>query len=161
MNPYQLSNSGTEHGEQRALFSWVNMAIKHGWQAANDMLCYEKGGMVYAVETYGGSAEKPALPELLEYYAIPNGGKRDKITAAKLKAEGVIPGTPDTHLPIARGNYHSLYIEMKNEKGKLSDEQKERFPRLQANGNKVTVCHSWQEAVTELMQYLSLGAFHA
>lgn len=158
MNPYQLANSGTEHGEQRALFAWVRMAIKHGWRAANDMLCYEKGGMAYAMEKYG---EQDALTVLEEYYAIPNGGLRDKITAAKLKAEGVIPGTPDTHLPVACGQFHSLYIEMKTETGRESEQQKERFPRLRAQGNEVKVCHSWQDAVTELMNYLSLGAFSA
>ena len=50
-------------------------------------------------------------PELKMLYAIPNGGARNAITGALLKAEGVKPGVPDLCLPVARGKYHGLYIE--------------------------------------------------
>ena len=52
-------------------------------------------------------------PELRLLYAIPNGGHRHKAVAAKLKAEGVKPGVPDLCLPVRRGEYSGLYIEMK------------------------------------------------
>ena len=42
-----------------------------------------------------------AWPELRLMYAIPNGGLRTKAQAGKLKAEGVKPGVPDIHLPVA------------------------------------------------------------
>ena len=36
-----------------------------------------------------------SIPELALLFAIPNGGKRDKITGARMRAEGVKPGVPD------------------------------------------------------------------
>ncbi len=44
---------------------------------------------------------------------MPNGGKRDKATAAVLKRQGVKAGVPDIMLPAARAGYHGLYIELK------------------------------------------------
>ena len=52
-------------------------------------------------------------PELKLLHHIPNGGRRDPIEAKHLKAQGVKPGVPDLCLPVARGNFHGLYIEMK------------------------------------------------
>lgn len=157
MTPEQLAKSGSEHSEQRALFAWVRMAQKHGMAAANDPRCYEKGGMEYATATYG---THNAISILRKYYAVPNGGKRDKITAAKLKAEGVRPGVPDTHFPVACGNYHSLYIEMKKVGGKLSEDQEIVIADLIQEGNSVEVCEGWIAAVEKLMAYLYLGNYH-
>src|SRR5690348_18167176 len=42
-------------------------------------------------------------------YAVPNGGDRNKIVAAKMKREGVKPGVPDYCLPGARSGFHGLY----------------------------------------------------
>ena len=63
-------------------------------------------------------------PELALLYHIPNGGKRDRIVAAKLKAQGVKPGVPDLCLPVPRGKYHGLYIEMKD--GKKQNHRKSK-----------------------------------
>ena len=157
MTPEQLANSGSEHGHQRALFAWAAIAEKYGVEAAFDEQTYQKGGEAYVKATYGTSN---ALPQLKELYAIPNGGERNKAVAAKLKAEGVKPGTPDTHLPVACGKYHSLYIEMKKPGGRVSPEQQQRFERLVANGNCVFVCYTWTEATGKLRYYLSLGGYH-
>ena len=51
--------------------------------------------------------------------AIPNGGKRDIITAKKLQMEGVTPGVPDLFIPA-----WSCWIEMKKPGGRLSEAQK-------------------------------------
>lgn len=88
-------------------------------------------------------------------YAIPNGGQRNAVVAAKLKAEGVTAGIPDLHIPVARHGYHSLYIEMKNGKaGRLSEHQKECISRLQASGHKVAVCRTFEEFQQEIAEYL-------
>ena len=97
---------------------------------------------------------KKRVPELDLLYAIPNGGMRDKAVAAKLKAEGVMAGVPDLHLPVARGEYHSLYIEMKFGKNILTDKQAELKPKLEKQGNAVVVCYSFEQAVETLNEYL-------
>ena len=48
-------------------------------------------------------------------YAIPNGGARGRSQGATLKAEGVLAGMPDLHIPELR-----LWIEMKASGGKVS-----------------------------------------
>ena len=57
-------------------------------------------------------------------FAVPNGGRRDATTAAKLKAEGVVPGVADLVLLISNRDYGALLIEMKTPKGRQSDSQK-------------------------------------
>lgn len=113
-----------EHDEQAALIRWVEYACRQ---------------------------EYPILKML---YAIPNGGERNKAVAAKLKAEGVRPGVPDLHLPVARGGYHSLYVEMKRRRsGNLSMDQKKWRDGLRNEGNAVVVCRGWEEARSVLILY--------
>lgn len=62
----------------------------------------------------------------IEYFACPNGGKRDVITAAKLKREGVKAGAPDIVVVTRPPNEPTLrvVIEMKKKVGaKYSGEQ--------------------------------------
>ena len=58
-------------------------------------------------------------PELKLLHHCPNGGKRDRVSAAVLKRQGVKAGVPDLHLPVPKGQYASLYIEMKYGDGRL------------------------------------------
>lgn len=74
------------------------------------------------------------------------------------KAMGVKKGVPDLHLPVARGGYHSIYIEMKNEKGRTSSEQDWWIDHLRIEGNYAIVCHGWESAVKILEWYLGLSA---
>ena len=67
----------------------------------------------------------------------------------------------DLHLPVARGGYHSLYIEMKNETGRANDAQNWWLERLKLEGNYTVVCYGWQSAVDVLTWYLGLGEYHA
>jgi len=99
-----------------------------------------------------------AFPELELLYAIPNGGHRNKATAGKLKAEGVKSGVPDLHLPIARGGYHSLYVEMKKPpeggKGRLSPTQIWWRDRLIDEGHAVVTCHGATAGIEAIRVYL-------
>ena len=63
-------------------------------------------------------------PELALLYAIPNGGHRHIQVARRLKAEGVKPGVPDICLPVPRGNWSGLYIELKTARGTVSKAQR-------------------------------------
>lgn len=93
-------------------------------------------------------------PELALLFAIPNGGKRDKITAAKLKAEGVKAGVPDLMLPVARGGYHGLFIELKVGDNRPSKSQKEWIAHLLNQGYDCAVCWEWTQAMEILLAYL-------
>lgn len=94
-------------------------------------------------------------PELKLLHHIPNGGRRDPREAHNLRRQGVKPGVPDICLPVARGGYHSLYIELKRKKGwRLSGEQIEWIHDLSAEGNKAMVCMGWEQAKEAIEKYL-------
>ena len=96
-------------------------------------------------------------PELKLLYHIPNGGKRDARTASALKRQGVKAGVPDLHLPVARGGYHGLYIELKVGSNKATALQKDWIKELTKQGYLAVVCYGWQEAAEQLVNYLELG----
>ena len=95
-------------------------------------------------------------PQLHLLHAIPNGGKRNKVTAAKLKAEGVRPGVPDLFLPVPKDIYHGLYLEIKTPTGTVRKAQKQWIGALQHQGYKVEVCRSWHYAAAIICTYLEL-----
>lgn len=87
-------------------------------------------------------------------FAIPNGGKRDPITAAILKAEGTRAGAPDLFLAVPRGGYAGLFIELKTPCGRVREEQKEFHARLIGAGYWATVARGWDQARAEIEGYL-------
>lgn len=98
-------------------------------------------------------------PELRLLFHIPNGGSRGKVEAARFKAEGVKPGVPDLFLPVARGRYHGLFIEMKRRKGgRASEEQKAWITELRKQGYVAEICRGWQEAADLIAEYLGENA---
>jgi len=94
------------------------------------------------------------FPELELLYHIPNGGSRHRIEAIHLKQQGVKAGVPDLHLPVARGGYHSLYIEMKVKGNRPTPKQIHWHMMLVEQGNKVEVCYSFDEAKSVILDYL-------
>jgi hypothetical protein len=89
-------------------------------------------------------------------HSIPNGGRRDIATGARLKAEGAVAGIPDLFLACARSGRHGLYIEMKKAKGgRVSESQRGLFPLLESQGYGVAVCHGWREAASCIEAYLA------
>ncbi len=94
-------------------------------------------------------------PELKLLHAIPNGGLREARTAAVLQRTGVKPGVPDICLPVPRGGYGALYIELKRVKGGVtSANQRIWLNLLNANGNRAVVCKGWLEARDTILNYL-------
>lgn len=130
MKPEDLSKSGTESGHQRAVFAWAALHLSR-W------------------------------PELRWLHHIPNGGSRGDtqrarmIRGAQLKAEGVKTGVSDLCLPVKRGEYSGLYIEMKKPGGKETDEQKEFGAFVQSQGFGYVCCDNWEKAVQVLQEYLT------
>jgi hypothetical protein len=93
-------------------------------------------------------------PELASLHSIPNFARVSPRWGAWMKAEGKRAGVPDVHLPVARGPYSSLYIELKVAPNKVSPEQLVWHDRLRALGNRVEVCWSWIEARETIERYL-------
>jgi hypothetical protein len=89
-------------------------------------------------------------------FAVPNGGRRDRVSGAKLKAEGVLPGVSDLILLVARRGCYGLLIEMKTSKGKQSPAQKEWARDMAARGYLYIVCHSFDEFRQAIDDYLLL-----
>ena len=101
-------------------------------------------------------------PELKWAFHVPNGGFRHKAEAAKLRAMGVRSGVPDICLPVRRGSYSGLFIELKRmakdgkREGRLSDNQKEVWiPFLKSQGFGVAVAYGWMEARNIIVSYLN------
>lgn len=93
-------------------------------------------------------------PELKWLFAIPNGGQRNIIVAASLKAEGVKSGVSDICLPVARSTFHGLYIEMKKPGGKESPQQIRFGEFLTAQGYLYKCCDHWDLARDTIVNYL-------
>lgn len=88
-------------------------------------------------------------------FAVPNGGYRTPATAAKIKAEGALPGVSDLILLIARGGYHGLLIELKTDKGRQSEAQREWQRLIEADGYKYVVVRSIEEFIKVVEAYLN------
>lgn len=89
-------------------------------------------------------------------FAVPNGGRRDATTAAKLKAEGVVAGVADLILLKRNTDYGALLIEMKTLKGRQRDSQKQWQNIVCADGEyKYVVCRSFDDFRREVNDYLN------
>ena len=95
-------------------------------------------------------------PELRWLFAVPNGEKREKKTAALLQALGTKPGVPDLLLPVPRGPYIGLAIEMKRVRGKGPTElQQIWLDGLALQGWRTQACYGATEAIEALTAYMS------
>lgn len=94
-----------------------------------------------------------AMPETrLCLFHVPNGMFTNAREGAKFKAQGVIAGVPDLVF-VWNGKTH--YIEVKTEKGRLSEQQKALHQKWAEQGVLVNVCRSSEEIinfVSELVQ---------
>lgn len=98
------------------------------------------------------SYQYPNYEKLLHH--SPNGGKRNAIEAAKFKAMGVRAGFPDLMLCVARNGYHGLFIELKTEKGRQTDNQKFYQYMLEEQGYHYVVVRSIEEFQTVINEYM-------
>lgn len=101
--------------------------------------------------------ESRKYPELELIMAVPNGARTSMSVAVRLKAEGLRAGFPDITLPVARGNYHGMMIEMKRLRGgTVSDAQKWWIDGLRNQGYYAIVCRGWKEAAIAIESYLTV-----
>ncbi|PWB07008.1 nuclease, partial [Paramuribaculum intestinale] len=88
------------------------------------------------------------------FFAVPNGGGRNKREAGILKAEGVTAGVADAILLKPSGGYASLCVEFKTKKGSQRQTQKEWQKAAEANGNKYVIVRSFDDFKREITEYL-------
>lgn len=87
-------------------------------------------------------------------FAIPNGGNRDAKTGAFLKAEGVRAGVPDLFIPVPRGGYHGMFIEMKAQGGrKPTGKQKVWLDLLDGQGYMACWARGADDAIDKIEEY--------
>lgn len=89
------------------------------------------------------------LPGAL-WFAVPNGGKRHKTVAQKLKKEGVKAGVYDIYILYTSQTY---FIEMKARRGSRSEEQKQFAEKAIAAGAICTVCRSVEQVEAFLREH--------
>lgn len=93
-------------------------------------------------------------------FAIPNGGKRGKFEAARLKAQGVKAGVSDVLLSLPCRDYHGLYIELKRpivkgqSKPAVSAEQKAFMADANSVGYLAVVAYGFEQARLFIKDYL-------
>lgn len=129
--PEKYALSGSEDAHQIALFMWA---------AHPDV--------------------REQYPELVWLFAIPNGGHRTKSQGARLKAAGLKPGVSDIFLPVPRGGYYGLFIEMKKppkgnkRAGKATDDQNKWIDYFRSAGYGAMICAGWEVARNNIVAYL-------
>ena len=89
------------------------------------------------------------------YWAVPNGGKRNKIEAKRLKDEGVRSGVPDITI-VHEGQYYGLEVKRPKTlapQGRLSKNQKIMIERIENNGGEVKVVYSVQDTIEAFIDW--------
>jgi len=89
------------------------------------------------------------------YWAVPNGGKRNKLEAKRLKAEGVRSGVPDITI-VHEGQYYGLEVKRPKTlvpKGYLSKNQKEMIEKIEEHGGEVKVVYSVQDTIEAFIDW--------
>lgn len=87
-------------------------------------------------------------------FAVPNGGRRDKVTGGKLKAEGVTAGVSDMILMLPRQGFHAACIEMKTPRGRQSQQQRQWQRLVAAQGYRYIIVRTVQEFIDQVNGYL-------
>lgn len=77
--------------------------------------------------------------------AVPNGGSRNPIEAAKMKRTGTLAGVPDIIVALPSGRV--CWLEVKTASGRVSGAQQGIMERLGALGHPVRVCRDVSDAL--------------
>jgi len=100
----------------------------------------------------------PELLPLRDLYMIPNGAHLagGGLQGGLLLRMGLTPGIPDLHLPVARGRWHSAYVELKSPfGGSVSQIQRKKHKTLRECGNCVEIFDNAEECILFFVKYLT------
>lgn len=95
----------------------------------------------------------PKLAKLL--FAVPNGGRRSKVEACIMKAEGTTAGVADLLLLVPNQQHHALCIEMKTASGRQTQNQKDWQSAVTSQGYRYVVCRSFDDFLSTIREYLN------
>jgi hypothetical protein len=109
---------------------------------------------VYAIQSAFIRYLELMYPDLL-YTISPAGFIMSAGMAMKMMRMGYRKGTPDLTIYAPRGGYHGLFIEFKDPKGTVSEQQRKFLDQAFENGYATAVCYSCDEAIGILTSYLS------
>lgn len=100
---------------------------------------------------------KHKYPELELLNGSLNGVRLTIGQATKAKRSGMKKGFPDMNLPVPRGFFHGLYIELKREKGGVvSKEQKWWRKKLKEQKYLSVICKGYDESIRLIQDYLDI-----
>lgn len=137
---------------ERPFNSMTSVILK--LQNSSNMVSHEESNIqIHCVKMF--RLMFPNLSRVL--FAVPNGGNRDRVTGAILKAEGVVAGVADLLLLHPSGKYHGLCIEMKTPKGRQQPSQVDWQKEVEHQGYKYVVCHSVDEFMEEVNTYMEVN----
>jgi hypothetical protein len=77
------------------------------------------------------------------------------IRGHRMKLQGLKPGVSDICLPVRRGIFSGLYVELKSVKGSQTKEQLEFGAFVTGEGFLFSVCKGWQSAADTIENYLN------
>lgn len=76
--------------------------------------------------------------------------------SVKAKKAGMRKGFPDLNLPIARNDYHGLYVEMKRVSGGVASEDQKKWKHiLEAEGYAHVYAYGCDEAIAFIKDYVA------
>lgn len=96
-------------------------------------------------------------PELALLFSITNSGLHHIHYAVLLNRLGRKKGVPDLCLPVARGGFHGLYVELKPlVPSTVKKEQKAWLKALEMQGYYAVVAKGWVKASELILEYINL-----
>lgn len=88
-------------------------------------------------------------------FHVTNEGRRSVQYTQSLLRQGMKPGVPDIMLPVARGRYHGLFIELKRRiGGRVSPEQRAWQKALIEEGYCAVICKGFEDAKETIDWYM-------
>jgi hypothetical protein len=96
-----------------------------------------------------------AYPGIDLLFSSLNGVHLGKAQAGKAKAAGMLAGVYDLMLPVRKGVYVGLVLEMKWQKNQLSPEQEWFGERMREQGWRTETCWDWVTARNCIINYLT------
>ncbi len=101
-------------------------------------------------------ASRVSWPEVGMMFAIPN-QRASPTERRRMAEEGAKSGVPDIVLPVPRGGYAGLFIELKVGDNKPTANQKAWLEALRALGYMAVARWGWEAAKETIINYLEQG----